>query len=489
LSLKQSTLQRLSAVAMAQAFLRLLTIARNIFLARWLAISDFGVFNLAQSFVSVSKRLESFGIETALVQRKEATSDWLRSGWVVRLFSVTIFFLLLVTCAPWLGRFFNTNLLCFVLLLLAFILPIGLLGFMGRILLTRQLEFRKLSLFNFVGSFFVIAMTVCLPRKGWGVWSLVWGALASALLDSILYFSWQRKNKISILGSISWNQAKELMRFGRPLLGAATVSFLVVHLDDLIVGKLLGTASLGLYTIAFSWANFAVTGFVNVVGKVIFPTVASIQGELHRVRRGYLEAVRLTTMVVAPLCLGLFAVAPSFIETILGTRWLEAAPAMRVLCLYALIRGIGGVGGSVRKGLGRPDIFFKLGLLFLAVMLLTIFPFTLKWGITGTAFSVLLAALVSNAAVYFYNSSLLQLKRGAVLLNLAQPLLFASTTAVVMVFLSLIFSFFWVVLVGATLYSCLLMAFCRQELVELCNKWFTAKEPLTKVDEKNGELA
>lgn len=484
MSLKRATVRNLGAVASAQLILRLLSIVRNIFLARWLQPVDFGLYSLASAFVTASKRVENFGVEAALVQRKECPPGFWISGLVFRLFSASSCFVLLLAVAPAIAGFYELERLTPVMRLLAATLLLGLPGFLGRVHLTRALRFGPISVVNGICGFLGILFTLLLAYKGYGVWSLVGGGILTEGVSALLFifaakvsFAWKE---------LSFEKMRELARFGRPLFGATIISFLVTHLDDLIVGKLLGATWLGFYSVAFSWANLPVSGFVNLVGKVMFPTVASIQENIERVRRGYLEAVRFTMMVVAPISLGLLALTPEFIRLILGEKWLPATTAMRILCVYALIRGIGGIGGSVRKGLGRPDIFFKLGLLFLAIMLLGIFPLTWEWGITGTAISVLIAALISNIAVYFYNKKLLQLSAGAVFQASWVPLLLAAAIAALMFFLQPFFHFFVVVFIGGTSYAFLLIAFCGKELKGLWKKALAPKP--SPREEEDGKL-
>jgi len=320
-----------------------------------------------------------------------------------------------------------------------------------------------------IGGTIGILTSILLALFGYGVWRLAWGTLAGEITLAFLFFinnttlfnkSILTRQKVSTFVS----ENRKLMKFSRPIIGASVVTFLITGLDNIIVGKMLGPVQLGFYSIAFTWGNICVYGFVSWIGQVFFPTVAKIQDDLKRVQRGYLDALKWTGLIIAPICLGLFALAPQFVENVLGEKWLPAAPALRLLSLYGLLRGLGSIGGSVRKAIGHPEIQLRLGLVFLVIMLIGIVPLTLKWGITGTALSVLIPSVVINIMAFFYTKKLLKLDGMRMAVNILGPSLLAGLTAVFLTLGATIFSFYVDVLLGVFFYSFLLFVFYGQDL-------------------------
>jgi len=78
-------------------------------------------------------------------------------------------------------------------------------------------------------------------------------------------------------------------------------------------------------------------------------------------------------------------VAPSFVRGFLGEQWLPMITVMRILALWGLIRSIGANIGPVFKSLGRPDIETKIQGLKVAIIVVTIYPITARWGLEGAA--------------------------------------------------------------------------------------------------------
>lgn len=470
--LKHSTLRNLGAAGSAQIILRLLSVARYIILARLLEPAEFGLFALASAWLAVSKRFDDFGIESALIQRKELPPDMFRGGLLFRYLSAVLIFLLIFSLAPLLETFYGMSSLSSVLRTLSLVLLLRLPALSARIDLTRRLNFKSISFIQILSGTGGILITLALAFSGFGVWSLVWGTLSGTLLNTLLFYIKGKKTPAVYhfdFKSIDhlWKNTKEIRKFARPVFGASLVGFLVTQLDDLIVGKLLGVVELGFYTVAFTWANLCVTAFVNLTGKIFFSTISRIQEQIDKVRRGYLSAVKWTALIIIPVNLGLFALAPDFILNVLGEKWLPSVSVIRVLCLYGILRGMGGIGGSFRKALGRPEIFFKLGLLFLAIFLLGVFPLTLKFGITGTAFAVLIPSLIVNVIVFFYNLDLLQMKPGAFFAAVRLPVSFSILFSMILFFLNKQISFWGALPAGLFIYALFLMFFYRDDLRRL----------------------
>lgn len=433
-SLKQTTLHNISVVSLAQIILRILSLIRYIVVARILSPADFGLFALAQAWLMLSKRFEGLGLETALIQKQNLPKNALLYSFWLKVCSALFFFILIWVSAPALEAFYQFDLFSTVFRVLGLVLIFNLPGYLSRIALTKSLYFKKISFIQAVGGFVNVVSTITFALSGWGVWALVGGVFIGEITTSIFYFIEDKETfiqafKIKFDFKKIKKETKELLIYSRPIFGAALVAFFITRLDDLIVGKLLGPVQLGFYSIAFTWGNILVTGFVAASTRVFFPTLASVQKNLTKVKKGFLQALLGINLVIAPLSLALFVTAPMFIELILGEKWLPAAPALQILALYGWFRGIGGVGGSMRKAIGHPQIQFKLGLLFLGIMLALVFPLTLKWGIKGTALALLIPSVITNLLAFWANKRLLSLKWKEYLPPLLYPLLISLAMA------------------------------------------------------------
>ena len=142
--------------------------------------------------------------------------------------------------------------------------------------LSRQLQFRTLSVTELSAAVAGSLTTLTLALAGAGVWALVVGGLLTTLWTSIAlnvaapFLKWPR---LSLTGT------RSLVFFG----GKVTLSRLLwltySQADVVIVGRLLGKDELGVYSVALHLASLPAQRLNAIVNQVSFPAFARIQGD------------------------------------------------------------------------------------------------------------------------------------------------------------------------------------------------------------------
>ena len=123
---------------------------------------------------------------------------------------------------------------------------------------------------------------------------------------------------------------------------------------------------------------------------------SKLQGDIPRLREAYLKVLQLTAFLSFPIAGLIFVLAPDFTTIFLGEKWMPMVPAMQVLVFAGLVRSIAATSGPIFHSVGKPKIDTKLQVIRLSVLAILIYPFTNKWGITGTSFVVFLSIFISN---------------------------------------------------------------------------------------------
>jgi O-antigen/teichoic acid export membrane protein len=160
------------------------------------------------------------------------------------------------------------------------------------------------------------------------------------------------------------------------------------------VGKLLGSAALGLYQMAFRISNISATEVTHVISQVTFPVYAKLQDNVPELRNAYLKVLQVTAFLSFPIGVLLLILAPDFTRVFLGDKWMPMVRAIQVLCIFGVIRSLAATCGPLFSGTNNPrftTITSFIKLIFLAIL---IYPLTRKWGITGTALATTLPSLL-----------------------------------------------------------------------------------------------
>ena len=185
----------------------------------------------------------------------------------------------------------------------------------------------------------------------------------------------------------------ELLHFGLPTAVNGLLNNLVLNVDYVIVGRVLGATQLGLYTLAFRVPEMLIVAVFQIVSTVAFPAYSQVRKQLERVRRAYLRVVRLQSsyglMIGGLLCV----LAPLVITEVFGSEWESSTRAMQALAVYAAFRSLGMGVTDLLKGIGRPNLALLTTLarfLIVSIALLSV----ASRGITAVAVTQAATALV-----------------------------------------------------------------------------------------------
>jgi PST family polysaccharide transporter len=180
------------------------------------------------------------------------------------------------------------------------------------------------------------------------------------------------------------------------------------NVDYLLVGRILGAAALGYYTMAFRIPELIIRSLNYVVGRVSFPILAQVQSEPEKLRAFYFGYIRYLALFVYPVGFGMALTAPLFIPLFLSSTWEPVILPTALISVALAIMAIGYVPGVLYKSISRPEILNKLALVKLPTAL-AILWFSTRWGINGVAAgqiaialtSVAMDTLVANAVMHY----------------------------------------------------------------------------------------
>jgi len=344
---------------------KLVVLVTMAILARLLTPADFGLVGFATLVIAHLSVLQNMGLGPAVIQRRDDVEDAAQTVFIVNVALGAVFTGITIAAAPLVASFFREPLVTPILRVLAFSFVLEALGSMHTVVLQKTLAFRRKLIPDLGRAGVQGVVAIGAAATGFGVWALVWGQLAGLL--AYVALSW---------AVVPWRPTyrfhrkllRPLGRFGIPSVLTDLEYAVWSNLDYIVVGRLLGDAALGVYTIAYRLPELLVQSVWRILARAIFPVFSRIQDDLEALRHGFLATVRYTQVVIVPLCVGLFLTAEPAIDVVFGDQWGAAVPVLRVMAVFTLIGSIGVNVGDVYKAIGRPDILAKLSLVEIAVM-------------------------------------------------------------------------------------------------------------------------
>jgi PST family polysaccharide transporter len=177
-----------------------------------------------------------------------------------------------------------------------------------------------------------------------------------------------------------------MLRFGGDLTFTNIVYFVSASLDQVLIGKLFGPATLGIYRQGYSLVLAPITQLTFPVTVVAESALSRLQDDGERYRRYYRKLLSALSMATMPLLVLMAVHAEDVIRVSLGPAWIEAAPVFRIMAVAAFIRPAATTLGPVMITCGHTRTVVRMGLL--SALALAVFVVAgAPWGPTGVAFA------------------------------------------------------------------------------------------------------
>jgi O-antigen/teichoic acid export membrane protein len=382
---------------------KLLVFISTVMLARLLVPAEFGQVAFALLVISYLETVGDFGVSSALIYEKDNRQEAANAAFLISLATGAVWFALVFLAAPFIAEFFNEPAVVPIVRIMAWTFPINALGNVHDALLRKDLHFRKRLVPDFASALIKGVISIALAWLGYGVWSLVWGQIAGSLISTIaLWFviDWRPTLKSSM------HVGRRMMSYGGKIVSVNIISAIVHDADYVVVGRMLGSAALGLYTIAYRIPEMGITMIIWVIGKVTFPVYAKLRDDPPALSAAFLVTLRYLSLLTIPAGVGLAILGEPFIKVLFGEKWLDAVIAMQALAIAGCLRSLGSHAGDVYKATGRPDILVKLGVAR-AVILVPAMIWAARYGIEGVALAQIAITALSTVANLFIAGKML----------------------------------------------------------------------------------
>jgi O-antigen/teichoic acid export membrane protein len=379
--LRSRILRGLAWKAGSQTMLLVSRFVVALVLARLLAPTDFGLAAMVLVFSGFVVLFADSALGTALIQRRElADGDRSTLFWTGVAVGLALTVAGIALSGP-LASFYGEPDVqpLFAALSLSFI--VSSLGTTQGALLARELNFRALELRQMAATVAGAVVGISVAVAGLGAWAIVTQQLAIATVSTILlwrYSPWRPS------WTFSTASLKSFGGFSGTVFAQNLVYYLGRNLDNVLIGRFLGPASLGVYALSY---NVMLAPFHRIAGpvqQVLFPAFSQMQDEPGRLGAAWVRVSRMIGALSMPALVGLAVVAPDFVHVVLGERWSAATPVIQMLAWVGLVQSLQALNGEVLLARGRAGTLFRYTLLWFASSAAA-FVIGLNWGLLGVA--------------------------------------------------------------------------------------------------------
>lgn len=323
---------------------QILRLGSNLIMTRLLVPEMFGIMALANVLLFGLQLFSDFGLRQNIVQSRRGHDQvFLDTAWAVQILQGLVIGVAALAIAgalhllnqhQWLPAtsVYADPALPAVLAVLSINLMIN--GFESTKLITasRNLVLGRLTLIDLgcqIGGLLLMLAWVYVDRS---VWALVAGSLLSTLLKVVL-------GNIALPGiNNRWHWERESLReilgFGKWIIATSILGFLAASGDRLILGGLIDTATLGLYSIAFFMIGALRDAFGRLIGDVAFPALSEVAREQPALlKETYYKLRQPIDMVTLLACGLLFTAGHLVVRLLYDNRYLPVGHMLEILAV------------------------------------------------------------------------------------------------------------------------------------------------------------
>lgn len=374
-----------------------LGLVSTMILARLLVPADFGLVAMATSVIAFMELATAFGFDVPLIQNQEADRRHFDTAWTLNvLFYLALTGLLVLVARP-AAAFYHEPRLPLVIYVLAAGFAIRGFQNIGVVHFRKDMNFRKEFAVMFSKKAVGVLVTIPLAFYLRSYWALVAGIVAGDVLGVIVTYVFH-----PFRPRLGLSAAREMLDFSKWLLASNALRFVQQRSPDFLIGRVSGSAALGIFAIGFEISTLPSTELVAPINRVVFPGYSKLARDARVLGQSYLDVLAVIALLLLPASLGLSAVARPLVDVFLGDKWTAAAPLIAVLGIYGGVYAIQTNSASVFNAIGKPYLVAFLMLVNIVMLLGACIPLAFAFGPLGVSAGYLISCVLLAPATFYF---------------------------------------------------------------------------------------
>jgi O-antigen/teichoic acid export membrane protein len=375
----------------------------KLILARLLLPEHYGLIGMATVFSSLVSLIGELGMGAALIQRREkdlGEKHFITAFWANMAVSMLSFLLVVFAVAPLAAWFYEEPILHTLVPVIGIPILLDALYVIPKAKLSRKLKFKPQAVVTISAALIAGTVSTILALSGFGVWSLAYNGVIISLISALFYAFYVGWRPRLLFDKQAF---KDLFGFGGFVLLQRIFIYIKNNIDYIMIGKLIGSSALGVYTLAYILTDTVRKQIMAVLDKVFFPIYSSMQDQPEQIVNYYLKVIKFNGIILIPIMAGLVIFAPEVVQLGFGEEWSLAAFPLRMLALSVVVHTISGTGTTVLQSLGHADAVLKISVFVTLVFVVpAVVIGSYLGGINGVAIGIFICKFFGLATIHRY---------------------------------------------------------------------------------------
>lgn len=395
--LKAKTFSGLSWKFAERIVAQAVTFVVSVIIARILSPDDYSVISIAAIFFAFANVFIYSGLNTALIQKKDADITDYSSVLFVSLIISIALYAILFFCAPLIASVYKKEILTSVIRVMGLTLIIGAVNSILGAYISSRLEFRKFFFATIIGTVISAFVGIYMAVSGYGVWALVAQQMTNSIIDTAILWL---VTGFKPVFRISSERLQPMLSYGWKILVTSLISVTYDEAFPLIIGIKFSPADLAFYSKGKNVPATASSAIGDTISAVVFPIMSKLQDDREKLLEYTRKFIMVSTFAVLPMLIGLFSVSDIFISVLLTDKWLLASFYLRIFCLSFITISINNAHLQAIRALGRSDLFLKMEILkktlYSIIIVIALFVFNKPQALASATLLTSMIATIIN---------------------------------------------------------------------------------------------
>lgn len=344
-------------MGLAQIAVRASRLVTTILLSRWLAPEIFATAAIVLTVYEFVSLFTRNGISSAVIQAtSEDVEAMAMTAW--RLTWIACVSLLLLQCAlayP-IAWFYHNSKLEFPIMAMSVIYLVTPMSNIQAAFQQREGKLGRMALASATQVISDNILTACFVLVGFDMWAIILPKLLVAPIWLIMVRKGHKWRPHKVFGSSKFFGWGKILRYSRSVIGTEILATVQANIDNLLVGYFLGLHALGIYYFAFNAGLGLTLGFISAISVAVFPYLCEVSTDKQTLQSRFFQTRNRIGLGLGAIIILQSVLAPFYVPLVFGSKWIEAAPVLSIICLSALVRPYACITGQLLKAIGKPEI-------------------------------------------------------------------------------------------------------------------------------------
>ena len=377
--------------AIGMVISQITVVAQTLVLGRLLGPHEVGVFTAGSVLMGVMFMFAQGALYQALIQRERDIEDAANTVLIVGCVTGLLLAVAALVASPLIGALFHDSRVGLIAAASSGITLLHSLVSVPDALMQRTFQFKRRLILSPAVALTFASVSIVFALFGYGAWAMVIGTYASNATWVLL--SWWMAKWRPFRGRFSFRIWRELAGFSMPLLIAGIAERSRELVEQVLVGRALGTAGLGQFRYGYRIALMPSQAVIGVCSYVLFPAFSRISGDGPRFRQAFLRALGWIWLAALPVGALLLALGQPMVVLLLGEKWRAAGAAASAMAGIGLGSALYSVAGEAVKGAGRSGLLNWLTVILVGLGL-PLIVLLLPFGLVGVGVALSVTYLV-----------------------------------------------------------------------------------------------